>query len=66
MTLTLNQDVLSGKNVLYARKGEKVELISDEHYPVLLVRNERGESFPVRETGTDYREQKKIFGSVSV
>lgn len=60
MTLTLNQDVIGHKNTLYARKGEKVELISDVHYPVLLVRSkDTGESFPVRFTGTDYEEQKK-------
>jgi hypothetical protein len=58
MTLTINQDVLSYTNVLYASKGEKVELISDNHFPVLLVRNVRGNSFSVKAEGTDYDKQK--------
>jgi hypothetical protein len=55
MTLTLYQDVMSHQNVLYASKGEKVELISDNHFPVLLVRNIRGNSFSVKAEGTDYK-----------
>jgi len=59
MTLTINQDVLSYTNVLYASKGEKVSLIFDAHYPVLLVEGNRGNTFSVRYTGTDYSQQKK-------
>lgn len=58
MTLTLNQDVYSHRNELYAKEGEKVELISDRHLPVLLIRNERGNSFSVRVSGTNYQELK--------
>jgi len=58
MTLTLNQDVLNSHNQVMGLKGHTVTLISDAHRPVLLVRNERDESFSVRETGTDYDQQK--------
>jgi hypothetical protein len=59
MTLTLNQDVMSNKNELYATKGEQVTLISDRSYPVLLVSNSRGQTFSVKAEGTDYDELKK-------
>lgn len=60
MILTMNQDCLNSKNELQAIKGEKVELISDAHLPVLLLRSlTTGNTFSVRESGTDYEEQKK-------
>lgn len=59
MKLTMLQDIMNSKNELQAAKGEKVELISDHHMPVLLVENDRGRTFSVRHTGTDYEEQKK-------
>jgi hypothetical protein len=58
MTLTMTQDCYTHNNVVNAMKGEKVELISDNHHPVLLVRNSRGQSFSVKAEGTDYVKQK--------
>jgi len=58
MTLTMTQDCYNTRNEINASKGEKVELISEAHFPVLLVRNNRGNTFSVRESGTDYTEQK--------
>lgn len=59
MTLTMNQDCINSRNEVNAMKGEKVELISDGHLPVLLVENGRGQTFSVRVTGTNYQELKK-------
>lgn len=59
MKLTMLQDTLNSKNELQAAKGEKVDLISDFHFPVLLIMNDRDRTFSVRHTGTDYEEQKK-------
>lgn len=59
MTLTMLQDCFNTRNEANAMKGEKVELISESHYPVLLVRNDRGNSFPVKAEGTDYVQRKK-------
>lgn len=62
MTLTMTQDCFNTRNEANALKGEKVELISDRSYPVLLVSVMRGNTehrFPVRFSGTDYEEQKK-------
>lgn len=56
------QDTLNSKNELQAAKGEKVELISDRHMPVLLVENEKGRTFSVRFSGTDYEDIKKDLG----
>lgn len=58
MKLILNQDVLSHRNELLSREGEEVDLISDNHFPVLLVSNSRGNTFSVKVEGTDYEEQK--------
>lgn len=59
MILTLNQEVYGFRNNLYGRKNEKVELVSDEHLPVLLVQSlSTGERFPVKVEGTDYEEVK--------
>lgn len=58
MKLTMLQDTLNSKNKLQAAKGEKVELISDSHFPVLLCRNDRGNSFSVKSEGTNYEELK--------
>ena len=59
MTLTMLQDCLNTKNEINASKGEKVELISDNHFPVLLVCGNRGNTFSVRHIGTDYDKQKQ-------
>jgi hypothetical protein len=54
------QDCFNTKNEANALKGEKVELISDNHFPVLLVSSlTTGNSFPVKAEGTDYEKQKK-------
>lgn len=62
MTLTMTQDCFNTKNKANALKGEKVELISEAHYPVLLVRNSRGNSFSVKSEWTDY---KPILGAMA-
>lgn len=54
------QDVQNSKSEMQAMKGEKVTLISDNHYPVLLVRNSRDQSFSVKAEGTDYRPRPKV------
>ncbi len=58
MKLTMLQDTLNSKNELQAAKGEKVELISDHHFPVLLIQGNSGRTFSVRYTGTDYDPKK--------
>lgn len=60
MKLILNQAVINTKNEIQASKGETVELISDSHFPVLLVENNHHQTFSVRYSGTDYEEQKQI------
>lgn len=58
MKLILHQDVMSYTNFLYGKKGEVVLLISDSHYPVLLVMNFQEQTFSVRASGTNYQELK--------
>jgi len=58
MTLTVTSDVPTGKDkkVFYARKGDKVELLTDSHYPVLIV-SRKGERIPVHVDKTDYHDR---------
>lgn len=58
MKLILIQTVMNHKNELQAKEGEEVDLISDNHFPVLLVSNSRGNSFSVKSEGTNYEELK--------
>jgi hypothetical protein len=46
-TGTLTKDIIGCKHNVYAKKGERVKIISIHHLPVLLVENEKG-IFPVR------------------
>ncbi len=34
--------------VAYGKAGDEVTLITSNHYPVMLVKNKKGEGFPVR------------------
>jgi hypothetical protein len=47
-TGTLNKDIIGCKNNVYAKKGERVKIISIHHLPVLIVENDK-ERFPVNE-----------------
>lgn len=60
MKLTMTQDCFNHKNEANVLKGEEVDLISDNHLPVLLVSNSRGNSFSVKAEGTNYEELKKV------
>lgn len=59
MELILNDDVPTGNpktgKVYYAKKGDKVILITDSHYPVLIVSDLKGDRFPVLVTKTNYK-----------
>lgn len=58
MDLTITSDVQTGKdkNAFYARKGDKVELVTDSHYPALIV-SLKGERIPVHADKTDYHDR---------
>ena len=60
MTLTITQDVPTGKdkNVFYAKKGDKVELITDSHSPALIV-SLNGERIPVHVDKTNYYDKRR-------
>lgn len=61
MTLTITADIPTGNSktkAFYALKNTKVTLITDRHYPVLIV-EQKGERFPVREELTDYKKKKQ-------
>ena len=46
--MVLREDIPCSKGGLYGKKGDVVELISDEHGEVLIVQGIDGERFPVR------------------
>ena len=60
MTLTITQDVPTGKdkNVFYARRGDKVDLVTDSHYPALIV-SIKGQRIPVHVDKTNYETIKQ-------
>lgn len=53
MTLALTTDIISNfKGKVYAKRGDKVEVISYKHGEVLLVKDKDGNEFPVRKENT--------------
>lgn len=58
MTVTLTENVESGKKgVMYAIKDDKVEVVSEYHFPVLLLKM-GGKTFPAHESKTNYQQIK--------
>jgi hypothetical protein len=53
MILTLNTDIPDRKGNFYAKANDKVDLVTDFHYPVLIVKNNI-QSFSVRVEYTNY------------
>lgn len=58
MELILKEDIPTGNpktgKVYYAKKGDKVILVTDSHHPVLIVSDLKGDRFPVFVTKTNY------------
>ena len=47
MTHTLTTEIRSMDRKLYGVPGDRVKILTKIHHPIMLVENEKGETFPV-------------------